>query len=336
MLLAEITWGPHQASTTATDVDRLLLYLVAVCGAVGTGVAACLIGFAVRYRRRAGTTTPPPGMHGNRLIEIIWTVAPLFFFLSFFAWGASVYLDAFRAPDDATVIYGVGKQWMWKFQHPGGQREMNALHVPAGRPVKLMLTSEDVIHSFFVPDFRVHMDVLPGRYTSVWFNATRPGEYHLFCSQYCGTRHSGMVGTIFVMRPDEFQRWLDREAEGSRGLEGQKVFLKYRCASCHTGDGTGRAPDLGGLFGRTVPLRDGGSTVATEEYIRESILDPGAKVVAGYENIMPTFAGQISQEEIFQIIVWLKTLKPGEMPRRVEESGPPAGTPQINAREEKP
>jgi cytochrome c oxidase subunit 2 len=335
-MFAEITWGPSQASTTATNVDRLLLYLVAVCGAVGAGVAVCLITFAVRYRRRRATTSPPPSMHGNVLIEIVWSVTPLFFFLSFFVWGAGVYLDAFHAPDDATVVYGVGKQWMWKFQHPGGQREMNSLHVPIGRPVKLLLTSEDVIHSFFVPDFRVHMDVLPDRYTSVWFNATRPGEYHLFCSQYCGTNHSSMIGTVVVMRPDEFQRWLDRKAEGSRALEGQKTFLKYRCASCHTGDGTGRAPDLGGLFGRTVHLRDGGSVVADEKYVRESILDPGAKVVAGYENIMPTFAGQISQEEIFEIIVWLKTLKPGEMPRRVEESSPPAGTPPINPREEKP
>jgi len=335
-MLAQITWGPHQASTTAVEVDRLLLYLTTVCGAVGVGVAIVLIGFAVRYRRRSGMTTAPAAMHGNRLIEIAWTVTPLFFFLSFFTWGASVYLDAFRAPDDATVVYGVGKQWMWKFQHPGGQREINALHVPAGRPIKLLLTSEDVIHGFFVPDFRVHMDVLPNRYTSVWFNATRPGEYHLFCAQYCGTNHAAMTGTVVVMRPDEYQRWLDQEAEGSRGREGQKVFLKYRCASCHTGDGTGRAPDLGGLFGRTVPLRGGGSIVADEEYIRESILDPGAKVVAGYENTMPTFAGQISQEEIFQIIVWLKTLKPGQMPQRVEESGAPSGTPQINPREEKP
>src|SRR5262245_61987791 len=281
-MLAQITWGPHQASTTAVEVDRLLLYLTTVCGAVGVGVAIVLIGFAVRYRRRSGMTTAPAAMHGNRLIEIAWTVTPLFFFLSFFTWGASVYLDAFRAPDDATVVYGVGKQWMWKFQHPGGQREINALHVPAGRPIKLLLTSEDVIHGFFVPDFRVHMDVLPNRYTSVWFNATRPGEYHLFCAQYCGTNNAGMIGRVIVMEPTEDQEWLNLRAEGSLALQGRKVFLKYRCISCHSADENARAPVLEELFGKTVHLRDGRTVVADENYLRESILNPGAKIVAGF------------------------------------------------------
>jgi cytochrome c oxidase subunit 2 len=335
-MFAEIVWFPHQASTTARDVDRFLAFLVVICGAVGLMVAVLLIGFAVRYRRRPNTPTPGP-MPGNRPLELFWTIAPMGVFVLFFVWGAVLYFDAYRAPDDASVVYVVAKQWMWKFQHPEGQREINQLHVPTGRPVKLMMTSEDVIHSFFVPDFRVHMDVLPGRYTSVWFNATRPGTYHLFCSQYCGTNHAGMVGEVVVMRPEEYESWLHLRAEGSLALEGRKVFLKYRCASCHSQEGNphARAPLLEGLFGRPVYLRDGRRVVADEEYIRESILDPGAKVVAGYEKIMPTFKGQISEEEVIAVIAWLRSLGPGGTPRRVEESPPPAGTPPINPLEEK-
>jgi cytochrome c oxidase subunit 2 len=219
---------------------------------------------------------------------------------------------------------------MWKFQHPEGQREINELHVPAGRAVKLLLTSEDVIHSFFVPDFRIHMDVLPNRYTSVWFNATRPGTYHLFCSQYCGTNHAGMVGTVHVLEPWEYQDWLHLHAEGSLALQGRKTFLKYRCVSCHSADGQARAPVLEELYGRRVPLRDGGTAVADDEYIRESIYYPGAKVVAGYENIMPTFKGQVSEEEVIELIAFIKSLRRGETPVRVEEFPPPAATPAIN------
>jgi cytochrome c oxidase subunit 2 len=333
-MFAEIVWFPHQASTTAREVDRLLLFLVAVCGAVGLLVAVLLIGFAVRFRRRPGT--PPPGpMRGNRPLEWFWTLTPIGIFAIIFVWGAMLYFDAYRAPDDAAVVYVVAKQWMWKFQHPEGQREINQLHVPLGRPVKLMMTSEDVIHSFFVPDFRVHMDVLPARYTSVWFEPTRPGTYHLFCSQYCGTNHSGMVGSVVVMRPEEYERWLHLHAEGSLALEGRKVFLQYRCVSCHSADEHARAPVLENLFGRRVQLRDGRSVIADEAYIRESILDPGAKVVAGYEKIMPTFKGQVSEEEIIQLIAWLRSLGPGQTPKRVEASPPPADTPPINPREEK-
>jgi cytochrome c oxidase subunit 2 len=234
------------------------------------------------------------------------------------------------------VGFVVAKQWMWKFQHPEGQREINELHVPVGRPAKLLLTSEDVIHSFFVPEFRVHMDVLPGRYTSVWFNATRPGRYHLFCSQYCGTNHAGMVGTVVAQSPEQYQRGLEYRAEGSLALQGRKPFLKYRCVSCHGSEENphARAPVLEGLYGRTVYLRNGGPVRADEEYIRESILDPGKKVVLGWDNIMPTFQGQISEEEIIELIAFIKALGPGQTPRRVEEYPPPAGTPPITEREQ--
>ncbi len=214
---------------------------------------------------------------------------------------------------------------MWKFQHPEGQREINMLHVPVGRPVKLVMTSEDVIHSLFIPDFRIHMDLLPERYTSVWFEPTRAGTYHLFCSQYCGTNHAGMVGQVIAMEPEEYAKWLQSRAEGSLGLQGRKTFLKYRCDSCHSADAVARAPVLEGLYGRPVALDDGRIVTADENYLRESILYPSAKIVAGFENIMPSFKGQVSEEEIIELIAFLKALKSGETPQRVESiRRPPA------------
>jgi len=325
---ADIIFFPREASTTAAQVDRLLLALVVICGSVGLLVACLLIYFAVRYRRRP-ERPPPPAMPGSTLLELFWTLTPAALFLVLFAWGATVYFAAYRAPDHATVIYAVGKQWMWKFQHPEGQREINQLHVPTGRPFKIMLTSEDVIHSFFVPDFRIHMDVLPGRYSSVWFEATQPGTYHLFCSQYCGTNHAKMTGSVVVMQPKEYQQWLHLHAEGSLALEGRKTFLKYRCLSCHSADEHARAPVLEQLYGKRVHLRGGGSVIADEAYLRESIVNPGAKIVAGFDNIMPTFKGQVDEEDIYQLIAFIKGLQHGKTPRRVEEFPPPLTTPQI-------
>jgi cytochrome c oxidase subunit 2 len=247
-----------------------------------------------------------------------------------------VYFGAYRAPDDATPVYVVAKQWMWKFQHPEGQREINTLHLAVGQPVKLLMTSEDVIHSFFVPEFRVHMDVLPERYTSVWFKPTRAGEYHLFCSQYCGTDHAGMIGTVTVMEPADYQRWLHLQAEGSLALQGRKVFLEFRCVSCHSADENARAPVLEDLYGKPVHLRDGRTIIADEAYLRESIYDPGAKIVAGWENIMPTFRGQVDEQKIVELIAFIKSLKRGETPRRVESYPPPTTTPPIEVPKKNP
>ncbi len=240
-----------------------------------------------------------------------------------------IYFGAYRAPDDATVLYVVGRQWMWKVQHPEGQREINELHVSTGRPFKLLLTSEDVIHSFFVPAFRVHMDVLPGRYTSVWFQPTAVGSYDLYCSQYCGSSHARMIGRVIVMEPGDYQNWLHLHAEGSMAREGEKTFRRYRCISCHSADSQARAPVLEELYGKPVHLTDGRTVIADEDYLRESIVAPGAKIVAGWENIMPTFQGQVSEEEINELIAFVKALKKGETPRRVEESAPPTATPPI-------
>ena len=335
-MIAEIALFPKEASTTAQQVDMLFFFMVGLCGTVGLLVAFLLIYFCIRYRRRPGETGNPPETRQPRALEWFWTLTPLAIFMFIFVWGGKVYFDTYDAPADAATIYVVGKQWMWKFQHPEGQREIDALHVPVGRPIKLVMTSEDVIHSLFIPDFRIHMDLLPDRYTSVWFQATEVGAYRLFCSQYCGTNHAGMVGTVYVMEPRDYEQWLHLGAEGSLAWQGRKVFLKDRCVSCHSATEGARAPVLEDLYGRPVALRDGRVVIADENYLRDSILYPSQDIVAGYENIMPTFKGQISEDEILEIIAFIKSLKRGETPPRVESYPPPAQTPRIDQGEPPP
>jgi cytochrome c oxidase subunit 2 len=335
-VIAQISILPRAASTTAAQVDVLSIALFIVCFSVGLLVAILLFGFSIRYRRRSTDTDNPPATHPSHALEWFWTLTPMIIFIGFFAWGGAVYYSAFTPPPDAMSLYVVGKQWMWKFQHPEGQREIATLHVPAGRPIRLIMISEDVIHSFFVPAFRLHMDVLPQRYTSAWFEATRPGTYHLFCSQYCGTNHSGMVGRVIVMEPAEYQAWLTYSAEGSLALQGRQVVLKYRCLSCHSATATARAPVLEDIMGSPVPLKDGRFVIADDNYIRESILQPSAKLVAGHADIMPSFAGQVSEEEIIAVIAYLRSLKVGQTPDRVEDFPPPSATPPINSTDEAP
>jgi cytochrome c oxidase subunit II len=321
---------PEQASTVAGRVDAVFFYILGVSLFFTLLIAGLLLYFAIRYRRRSEDEVPTP-IKGSLRLEAFWIVVPLALALVMFVWSSSVYLAMQEPPGEAVEVYVVGKQWMWKLQHPEGQREINELHIPVGQPVRLIMTSEDVIHSFFVPDFRTKQDVLPGRYTTTWFQATRPGRYHLFCAEYCGTGHSQMVGWVTALEPAEFQAWLASHAEGSMALEGRKIFLKYQCVTCHSADAQARAPVLEGLYGRQVPLQDGRSVRADENYLRESILQPTAKVVAGYQPIMPTFTlktgeagqGQLTEEELLQLIAFIKALGPGQTPRRVEESAPP-------------
>jgi cytochrome c oxidase subunit II len=335
-MIADISLWTPAASTTAVQVDRLLLFLCVMCGSVGLLVAFLMIYFCIRYRRRPGETGNAPATTQSPLLEWFWTLTPIPLFMFTFAWGGTVYCAAFRPPLDATPIYVVGKQWMWKFQHPEGQREINTLHVPVGRPVKLVMISEDVIHSMFVPAFRLHMDVLPQRYTTAWFEATRPGTYHLFCSQYCGTNHSGMVGRVVAMEPADYQAWLTDSAEGSLALQGRQVFLKYRCISCHSADAAARAPLLENLLGSQVPLKEGRAVIADESYIRESIYNPSAKIVAGHSDIMPSFKGQVTEEEVIALTAFIRSLAAGQTPQRVEAFPPPPATPPINPQGSQP
>jgi cytochrome c oxidase subunit 2 len=319
---------PEQASTVALDVDHLLYYLLSVTVFFTVLIFFCVVYFAIKYRRRSEAELPPQEKHGGLTLEITWSVIPLILAMVMFAWGASVYMTLSRPPDDSLQIYAVGKQWMWKLQHLEGQREINELHIPMGRPVKLTMTSQDVIHSFFVPAFRAKFDVLPGRYTTIWFHPTKPGKYHLFCAEYCGTKHSGMIGWVYVLEPTDYQAWLSGGgAEGSLASQGMKLFQDLACGNCHHLEDQGRCPNLTGVFGSQVLLTNGETVVANETYIRESILNPTAKVVAGFQPIMPTFQGLVTEEGLLQLIEYIKSLgpKPG--------AGPPLGsgtTPALN------
>ena len=305
-----IPFLPENASNFAGGVDALYFTLVGVSVFFAALIAGLEVYFAVKYRRRSPGEIPPKTATSYAL-EAAWIGIPFLICLVIFVWGASLYHAIYSAPKEAMEIYVTAKQWMWRFQHVGGQREINELHVPLGSRVKLTMTSEDVIHSFFVPAFRVKADVLPGqgRYRVVWFEPTKPGRYHLFCAEYCGMNHSGMIGWVEVMQPQEFQTWLGAGgAEGSMASSGQKLFQQLPCATCHKTDGTGRCPVLEGLFGKQVQLQDGRTVTVDENYIRESILDPKAKIAAGYEPIMPNFTGLLSEEQIAQLITYIKSI----------------------------
>jgi cytochrome c oxidase subunit 2 len=283
-----------------------------------------VIYFSVKYRRRTGHTTAAAQSDSNFPLEILWTVIPLGLTMIMFAWGASIYFAMPRAPDNALENFVVGRQWMWKFQHPDGQREINELHVPLGRPVKLIMASEDTIHSFFVPVFRVKQDVVPGRYTTMWFEATQTGRFHMFCAEYCGTQHSGMIGRIVVLEPKQYETWLSGTlgaaksilpapggvsgVEGSLAATGQRLFQSLGCITCHQLQTQGLGPVLTGVFGKPVRLQSGATVHADESYLRESILLPQAKIVAGFQTLMPSFQGRVNEEELMALIAYIKSL----------------------------
>ncbi|HYE12930.1 MAG TPA: cytochrome c oxidase subunit II [Pyrinomonadaceae bacterium] len=332
MLLAQVSvpFAPEQASTFAPEVDALYAYLWAITIFFSTLITAAIIFFAIKYRRRQPGELPRPRA-GSLVLELTWTVIPLLIAMTIFVWATSLYFKVYRAPKEAMEIYVVGKQWMWKFQHATGQREINELHVPVGSRVKLTMTTEDVIHSLYVPAFRVKMDVVPGRYTQTWFEATKAGRYYLFCAEYCGTNHSGMGGFVEVMEPAAYQQWLaGGTGSESAAAQGQKLFQDRGCASCHNVDPQGqqgRGPTLYGLFGRQQEIQGGQSVTVNEDYVRESILNPQAKLAAGFQPIMPTYAGQLSEEQVLQLIAYIRSLGAQEEQR---QGGAGAGSPVRN------
>jgi cytochrome c oxidase subunit 2 len=307
---------PHRASTFAPEVDALYGFLVGMSLLFIALIFILITVFAIKYRRRSEGEVPPP-VRGSLALEITWIVIPLGLVLLIFGWGAALYFKMYgSAPADALEIFVVGKQWMWHIQHPTGQREINELHIPAGRPIRLTMATEDVIHSFYIPDFRVKKDVVPGRYTTVWFEATRPGRYRLFCAEYCGTKHSEMGGWVIVMDPVDYQNWLGSGGQGrqeSLAQAGERLFRQLGCDTCHREESQELGPSLRGLFGRQVVLADGRTIVADEAYLRESILNPNAKIVAGFPSpsSMPTYQGQITEEQVLQLVAYLKSLKGG-------------------------
>jgi cytochrome c oxidase subunit II len=298
---------PARASTTAGSVDALYIFLVALSLFMSVAIFSMICIFALRYRRCKGREAEQ--IEGSNVLEFTWSAIPLVIFLFIFAWGAVVYFKERTPPRGATQVYVVAKQWMWKLQHEEGQREINELHVPVGRDVEMIMTSQDVIHSFYVPAFRIKQDVLPGRYTTLWFHATRSGTYHLFCAEYCGTQHSGMIGQVVVLEPAQYEAWLSGGlASGSLASNGQNIFQQLACITCHRSDTQGRGPNLVGLFGKPVQLEDGRTVIADENYIRESILNPSAKIVSGFKPIMPVFQGLVSEEQLNALIAYIKSL----------------------------
>ncbi len=301
---------PESASSIAERVDGLYFFLLALSAFFSLLIAGLIVYYAVKFHRRSPDAIGAP-IHGGFALELTWTIIPFLITMVIFGWSAKVFFAMTHPPDDTLNIYAVGKQWMWKFQHLDGQREINELHIPVGRDVRLIATSEDVIHDIFVPAFRVKADVIPGRYVTLWFRPTRPGRYHLFCAEYCGTKHSGMTGEVVVMEPADYQAWLSGGVQGgSMADAGQKLFVDLACNTCHRPDAQGRGPVLDGLVGKTVALQNGGSVVADEAYLRESILNPSAKITEGYQPIMPTFQGLISEEQLLQLIEYIKSLQP--------------------------
>ncbi|MDA0746756.1 MAG: cytochrome c oxidase subunit II [bacterium] len=300
---------PEQASTFAAKVDLLYFALVGLSVFFAGLIFLLVLIFAIRYRRKSDSEQPR-AIHGDLRLELAWSLIPLVLSMGVFVWAAQLYFSMSIPPSNAMEIYVVGKQWMWKLQHPEGKSEINELHVPVGQAVRLTMTSEDVIHSFYIPAFRVKQDVLPGRYTSVWFEATKPGEYHLFCAEYCGNEHSRMIGRVVVMEPVEYEAWLSGGVGGeSMAVAGERLFQQTGCVTCHRPDSQGRGPVLDGLFGHSVKLKNGQTVLADEAYLRESILTPNAKMVDGYKALMPTYQGQLSEAGILQIIEYIKSLK---------------------------
>jgi len=303
---------PEDASAAARQIDALCIFLTAVSAFFVAVIALAIVYFCAKYRAGSVADRAPLAFPVMRL-EIAWTVFPLLLTMVMFGWGATLYFDLQRPPADALEIVVVGKQWMWKVQHAPGAREINELHVPLGRAVKLTMTSQDVIHSFYIPAFRVKQDVVPGRYTTEWFKPTRLGTYHLFCAEFCGTAHSQMIGRVVVMEPADYASWLSGGGEAP-AVAGERLYNSLGCASCHNPGSPVHSPPLAGLFGRKVQLRDGRIVTADEGYIRNSLVNPQADIVAGYEPMMPTFQNVVNEEQILQLIAYMKSLvgKPPE------------------------
>ncbi len=300
---------PEVASTMAPRVDALYFFLVGLTAFFTIAIFALIVFFMVKFKRRDPNSVGAR-IHGGLILEIAWSGIPLLICLGIFVWAAQIFFAFARPPAETMNVYVVGKQWMWKFQHMDGQREINQLHVPVGRAVKLIMTSEDVIHDVYVPAFRVKADVIPGRYTHMWFEATKAGTYHLFCAEYCGTRHSGMIGEVVVMEPNDFQVWLSGGTqEGSLASAGEELFQDLACNTCHRPEAQGRGPVLQDLFGKSVTLQSGETVVVDEAYLRESILTPSVKITAGFQPTMPTFQGLVNEEGLLELIEYVKSLR---------------------------
>lgn len=301
---------PATASTFAGELNKFFWIMVALCGSVAVAIALFDIYCCVRYRRKDPDELPVQ-IRKKLKVELTWTIVPFILFMGMFGWGAKTYFDVEQPPADTINVFVVAKQWMWKIEHPNGIREINTLHIPVGRPIRLTMISEDVIHDFFVPAFRTKQDVLPDRYMTIWFRPTKTGRYHLFCAEYCGTKHSGMIGWVYVMNQRDYQLWeQEGGAEGSLASRGEKLFHQFGCAGCHRYSGHGPGPDLHGLYGTEVTLQTGVVRRADEAYIRECIMGEKGGRVLGFTGIMPNFTGQINEEQMLALVSYIKAMGP--------------------------
>jgi cytochrome c oxidase subunit 2 len=298
---------PREASTIAPYMDELYVFLLAMTVVGIILVGAIVFTFSIRYRKSVHPVATQ--IEGSTLLEATWTIIPLAIFLVTFVWGALLYFRIYNPPVNSMNIYIVGKQWMWKAEHPGGQHEINALHVPTGQPIQLTMISQDVFHSFSIPDFRIKREVIPGRYSTVWFEATTPGTYHLFCTQYCGTNHSAMIGEVTVLTPADYKKWTEESTSGmSLAQNGERLFASMGCNACHSGNAAARGPSLAGVYGSKLQLTNGSQVLVNEAYLRDAILNPSQHITAGYAPIMPTYQGQLSEDGLIDLVEYLKTL----------------------------
>jgi len=298
---------PREASTIAPWMDELYFFLLAMTVVGIILVGAIVFTFSIRYRKAVHPVATQ--IEGSTLLEATWTIIPLAIFLVTFVWGALLYFRIYNPPVNSMNIYIVGKQWMWKAEHPGGQHEINALHVPTGRPIQLTMISQDVFHSFSIPDFRIKREVIPGRYSTMWFEATTPGTYHLFCTQYCGTNHSAMIGEITALTPADYKKWTEESTSGmSLAQNGERLFASMNCNACHSGNAAARGPSLAGVYGSKLTLTNGSQVLVNEAYLRDAILNPSQHITAGYAPIMPTYQGQLSEDGLIDLVEYLKTL----------------------------
>jgi cytochrome c oxidase subunit 2 len=315
-MLSSIPIFPAQASTFAADVDKLYFLILAVTSFFAIAVVIFVAIFAIKYQDHSGTQVGAP-IHGSIPLELAWSFIPFVISIGIFAYATIVYFEIVRPPAETLQIYSTGKRWMWRFQHINGRAEINELHVPKGRPVKITFTSEDVLHDIYIPAFRVKADAIPGRYSEIWFEPSQTGDFHLFCAEYCGTKHSGMIGRVVVMEPRDYQAWLSGSDGQPLAARGQQLFQQLACVTCHLNDGTGRGPSLAGVYGSKVELANGTGVTADDGYIRESILTPQMKLVSGFQPVMPTFQGLVNEEGVMSLIEYIKSLPAPAAPAQV-------------------
>ena len=323
LLIAALHVLPESASTIAPKVDAIFWGLLAISALMTLALFAVITFFLIRYRHTSDVDRTLSRLSPTYL-EVTWTAIPIVIFMGLFVWGAIVFAEASKPPPDAMPIYVVGLQWYWDVQHENGRHEIGDLHVPVGQPVQLIMTSPDVIHDYFIPAFRIKRDVMPGKYTTQWFTATKPGKYRIFCNQYCGTKHSEMGGFVYAMRPDDYEDWLG--AQNGTGQEsvaqtGARLFRQFSCSGCHGANSSVHAPSLSGIYGHPVPLEDGTFVVADDQYIHDSILKPNSQIVAGYKPIMPNYTGQMSEQDVIALVAYIKSLSQTAPP--TDASAPP-------------